>query len=107
MKTLEKQTIDDNARFFDNRDEVPIYAITMGVGTILEAKQIVLLASGENKAPVVAASVEGPVTSMVTASALQMHPSTLFFVDEDAGSQLKMRDYYDWIQEKKPNAPQI
>jgi len=107
LKTLEKQTIDDNARFFENREEVPIYAITMGVGTILEAKQIVLLASGENKASVVAASVEGPVTSMVTASALQMHPSTLFFVDEKAGSELKMRDYYDWIQEKKPDSPQI
>ncbi len=107
LKTLEKQTIDDNARFFENRDEVPIYAITMGVGTILEAKQIVLLASGKNKAAVVAASVEGPVTSMVTASALQMHPSTLFFVDEEAGSELKMREYYDWVQEKKPDSPQV
>lgn len=106
LKTLAKPTIDDNARFFDCRDDVPIYAITMGVGTILEARQIVLLASGKNKARVVAASVEGPVTSMVTASALQLHPSTLFFVDEDAASELTMREYYDWIQEKKPGAPQ-
>ncbi|NOY42341.1 MAG: glucosamine-6-phosphate deaminase [Planctomycetes bacterium] len=106
LKTLEKQTINDNARFFENRDDVPIYAITMGVGTILEAKQIVLLASGKSKATVVAASVEGPVTSMITASALQMHPSTLFFVDEEAGSELKMREYYDWVQEKKPDSPQ-
>ncbi len=107
LKTLERQTIDDNARFFEKREDVPSYAITMGVGTILEARQIVLLASGANKAHVVAASVEGPVTSMVTASALQMHPATLFFVDKEASSELKMRDYYDWIQEKKPGAPQI
>ena len=107
LKTLAKQTIDDNARFFEQREDVPTYAITMGVGTILESRQIVLLASGENKADVVAASVEGPVTSMVTASALQLHPSTLFYVDEAAASKLKMREYYDWIQEKKPGAPQV
>ena len=106
LKTLAKSTIDDNARFFDQREDVPAYAITMGVGTILEARQIVVLANGKNKAEVVAASIEGPVTSMVTASALQLHPSTLFFADEEAASMLKMREYYDWIQEKKPGAPQ-
>src|SRR3954470_20371542 len=64
LKTLAKQTIDDNARFFKDRSEVPIYAITMGVGTILEAKEIVLLASGKNKAEAIAQAVEGPVTGM-------------------------------------------
>ncbi len=107
LKTLAKQTIDDNARFFDRREDVPTYAITMGVGTILESRKIVLLASGENKAEVVAASIEGPITSMITASALQLHPSTLFYADEQAASKLKMREYYDWIQEKKPGAPPI
>src|SRR4051812_32051272 len=105
LKTLAKQTIDDNARFFDAREDVPIYAITMGVGTILEARECILLASGANKVDAIAAAVEGPVTSMITASALQMHPSTRVYVDEPAASKLKMREYYDWIQEKKPGAP--
>ena len=105
LKTLAKQTIDDNARFFDKPSDVPIYAITMGVGTILEARQILLLATGEKKAGAVAAAVEGPVTSMITASALQMHPSTRVYCDEPAAGKLKMREYYDWIQEKKPGAP--
>jgi glucosamine-6-phosphate deaminase len=107
LKTLAKQTIDDNARFFDKPDDVPIYAITMGVGTILEARQILLLANGVNKADAVAEAVEGPVTSMITASALQMHPWTRAFFDESAASKLKMRDYYDWIQFHKPGAPRV
>jgi len=105
LKTLAKQTIDDNARFFASRDEVPVYAITMGVGTIMEARKILLLANGAKKAEAVAAAVEGPVTSMITASALQMHPDATVYVDEPAASKLKMREYYDWIQEKKPGAP--
>src|SRR5215204_4605616 len=107
LKTLAKSTIDDNARFFDRAADVPIYAITMGVGTILEARTLLLLASGKNKAEAVAAMVEGPVTSMTTASALQLHESAQVFLDESAASQLKMRDYYDWVQKKKPDAPQV
>src|SRR3954447_23683669 len=84
LKTLAKQTIDDNARFFDRPEDVPIYAITMGVGTILEARQILMLANGAKKADAVAAAVEGPVTAMITASALQMHPNTKAFLDEGA-----------------------
>jgi glucosamine-6-phosphate deaminase len=106
LKTLAKQTIDDNARFFERREDVPIYAITMGVGTILEADQLILLANGENKAEAVAKAVEGPVTSMVTASALQLHPSAKVFLDDAAASRLEMRDYYDWILENGPGAPQ-
>jgi len=107
LKTLARQTIDDNARFFKKREEVPIYAITMGVGTVLEAREIVLLANGKKKAEAIAAAVEGPVTSMITASALQLHPSTRVYLDEEAASQLKMREYFDWVQEKKPGAPQV
>ncbi len=107
LKTLAKQTIDDNARFFSSRDEVPVYAITMGVGTIMEARKILLLANGAKKAEAVAAAVEGPVTSMITASALQMHPDATVYVDEPAASKLKMREYYDWIQKKKPDAPRV
>src|SRR6185437_11111737 len=107
LKTLAKQTIDDNARFFAARDEVPIYAITMGVGTILEARKALLLATGRKKAHAVAAAVEGPVTAMITASALQMHPSCQVMLDEEAASSLKMREYYEWVQKKKPDAPKV
>ena len=105
IKTLARQTIDDNARFFDSPDQVPIYAITMGVGTILEARQIMLLANGRKKAAAVAAAVEGPVTSMITASALQLHRDVLVVIDREAAGELKMIEYYEWIQEKRPDAP--
>lgn len=107
LKTLAKSTIDDNARFFDKPQDVPIYAITMGVGTILEARHILLLANGAKKAQAIAEAVEGPVTSMITASALQLHPSTRAILDEAAASKLTMREYYDWIQLHKPNAPKV
>jgi glucosamine-6-phosphate deaminase len=106
LKTLARQTIEDNARFFDNIEDVPIYAITMGVGTILEARRLLLVANGEHKADAVAKTIEGPVTSMITASALQMHPEVSIVIDEPAASRLQMRDYYDWIVAKKPDAPQ-
>ncbi|OHB81512.1 MAG: glucosamine-6-phosphate deaminase [Planctomycetes bacterium RBG_16_64_12] len=105
IKTLAKQTIEDNARFFDNPDDVPVYAITMGVGTILEARKIILLASGESKAEAIAAAIEGPVTSMCTASALQLHADTIFFLDRAAAGRLNMREYYEWVQAKLPGAP--
>jgi glucosamine-6-phosphate deaminase len=105
IKTLARQTIEDNARFFSAPDEVPVYAITMGVGTILEAHKIILLAHGKHKADAVAAAIEGPVTSKVTASALQLHRDVMFIVDRDAASALDMLDYYEWIQAKMPDAP--
>jgi len=105
IKTLARQTIQDNARFFGSPEEVPVYAITMGVGTILEARKIMLLANGRQKAPAVAAAIEGPVTSMVTASALQLHRDAMCIIDREAASQLKMLDYYEWVQAKMPNAP--
>jgi len=107
LKTLARPTIEDNARFFDKVEDVPIYAITMGVGTILEARELLLVANGRGKADAVAQMVEGPVTGMVTASALQLHPSVKVYIDPDAASDLKMRDYYEWIQKKKPGAPQV
>ncbi len=105
IKTLAKQTIDDNSRFFDRPEDVPVYAITMGVGTILEAKQIMLLASGQAKAEAVAGAIEGPVTAMNTASALQLHRDARFFLDTAAASRLTMLDYYRWIQKNMPGAP--
>ena len=105
IKTLAKQTIDDNARFFDSPDEVPIYAITMGVGTILEADRILLIAGSTSKATAIAGAIEGAVNSMNTASALQLHQDVMYILDQEAASELKMLDYYKWIQENMPGAP--
>ena len=105
IKTLARQTIEDNARFFSSPEEVPVYAITMGVGTILEARKIILLAHGKQKADAVAAAIEGPVTSKITASALQLHRDVMFVIDRDAASSLDMLDYYEWIQAQMPDAP--
>ena len=107
LKTLARPTIEDNARFFDRREDVPIYAITMGVGTILEAQELLLLANGKNKATAIAGAIEGPVTSMITASALQLHASVTCCLDAEAASELTLRDYYDWVQDKKPGAPRV
>ncbi len=108
LKTLTQQTIEDNARFFDNPEEVPRFAITMGVGTILEAKQIILLANGAKKADIVAQALEGPITAQVSASALQMHRQVTVILDAEAGSKLKRADYYRWVfQEKKRLVPRL
>src|SRR6266705_1582709 len=105
LKTLSKQTIDDNARIFERREDVPVYAITMGVGTILNARKLVLVASGKAKAKAIAQAVEGPVTSMVTASALQLHRDAIVITDREAAAGLTMRDYYEFIYAAKPAAP--
>jgi len=106
IKTLAEPTINDNARFFDRKEDVPIYAVTMGVGTILEADRLLLVANGENKASAVADAVEGPVCSLCTASALQLHPDATVVLDTPAASKLKLREYYEWVQAKMPGAPQ-
>jgi glucosamine-6-phosphate deaminase len=100
--TLTEETIKDNSRFFESMDDVPKFAITMGVGTIMEAGLCLLLANGEKKADPVEALVEGPITSQVTASALQMHPNAPVIIDEAAASKLKRVDYYKWTYENKP-----
>jgi glucosamine-6-phosphate deaminase len=105
IKTLARPTIEDNARFFEKIEDVPIYAITMGVGTIFEARKIVFLANGANKADAVAKAIEGPITSMITASALQLHPDVTTYLDRAAAGKLSMIDYYDWVQAKGPGAP--
>jgi len=98
LKTLAEETVRDNARFFKDKKEVPRLAITMGVGTILEARQLVMLASGEGKADAVKRSIEGPVTAQVTASALQLHPSVTVVADEGAASLLMHRRYYVYVE---------
>lgn len=102
MKTLTRETLEDNARFFGKNEEVPRYAITMGVGTILDARRILMVANGTNKAAVLAEALEGPVCSRVTASALQMHPRVTCYLDTQAASRLNNREYYQWVFENKP-----
>jgi glucosamine-6-phosphate deaminase len=99
LKVLTKETIEDNRRFFGAGEEVPQCAITMGIGTILEAKRILLLATGAAKAETVAEAIEGPITASVTASCLQLHPDVTFVIDEAAGERLKQRDYYRRVME--------
>jgi glucosamine-6-phosphate deaminase len=108
LKTLTEQTIEDNARFFDNEDEVPRFAITMGVGTIMEAREILLLANGAKKAEIVAQALEGPVTAQVSASVLQMHRHVTVLLDAEAGAALQRADYYRWVfNEKKRLLPRM
>ena len=94
IKALTKQTRSDNARFFDTPEEVPKLAITMGIGSILDSRQIVLIATGTKKAQIVASFIEGPITALVPASALQLHQNVTVLLDEDASDQLQRRDYY-------------
>ena len=101
IKTLTPQTRSDNARFFESENEVPFHVITMGIGTILESRHCVLLAFGSKKARAIAEAVEGPITAMNPASALQLHPKVTVILDEEAAADLKMKDYYRWVYEQK------
>ena len=98
VKTLTKETIDDNARFFSEGEYQPHLSITMGIGTILEAKKIVLLATGENKADAVRDMVEGPLAAICPASALQLHQDAVIVIDEAAASKLAHGEFYKHIE---------
>ncbi|MFC3854123.1 glucosamine-6-phosphate deaminase [Salinispirillum marinum] len=100
IKTLTSATIADNARFFHADEFQPHLSITMGIGTILEARQITLLATGESKAPAVQAMIEGAISAACPASILQMHPNVTVVIDEAAAQQLKMRDFYQHIEQE-------
>ncbi|MBR9763938.1 MAG: glucosamine-6-phosphate deaminase [Rhodobacteraceae bacterium] len=104
VKTLARKTRDDNARLFAEGEVVPTYAITMGVGTIMEARQILLVATGAHKAEAVAAMIEGPVSAACPASVLQFHPRVTVRLDGGAASALKGRDYLDFVH---PNAEEV
>ena len=88
LSALSETTRADNARFFPRPDDVPAYCLTQGVGTIAEARTIVLVASGPRKAAAVAAAVEGPVTEACPASFLQRHPDATLILDPDAAAGL-------------------
>lgn len=103
IKTLTRQTCMDNARFFGSEAEVPHHVITMGIGTIMEARKNLLLAFGANKSDAIAQAVEGPVASVSPASALQMHQSVTVILDEAAASKLERTDYYRWVYDHRPD----
>jgi glucosamine-6-phosphate deaminase len=102
VKALTPTTIKQNAIYFGGEERMPRRAITMGVGTIIEARRCLLLATGQSKANVIAQAVEGPITSMISATAMQLHPRCTVIVDAAAAGQLKEQDYYRWVFENEP-----
>jgi glucosamine-6-phosphate deaminase len=102
VKSLSPDTVRQNAQFFNSPAAMPRRAITMGVGTILDSKRCALLATGEAKAAIIAKAVEGPITAMISASALQLHPHCTIIIDEMAALKLERIDYYRWIFENEP-----
>ena len=107
IEALTRQTLDDNYELFYkgagfSREDMPHFAVTMGIGTILSAKSLVMLANGKKKAAVVASALEGPITSQVTSSAIQMYAGKATVVlDEDAASGLKNTDFYRHTEKLK------
>lgn len=97
IKTLTRKTRDANARFFGPGEEVPRYAITMGIATIMEAREVVLLATGPHKAEAAANTVEGPVSAFCPASMIQFHRHATVVLDEEAAADLRLRDYYQTV----------
>ncbi len=102
LKTLTPATRRDCAAQFGSEDRVPRHVLTMGIGTILEARQCILLAFGKAKALAIARAVEGPISSMTPASALQLHQVAKVIVDEAAAAMLQNTSYYRWVYDGKP-----
>ncbi len=102
IKMLTEKTRYDHSRFFSSFDEVPRHVITMGVGTIMDSRRVLLVAFGKQKAEVVSQLIEGPVTSMVPASVIQFHPKAKVVIDEAAAQKLKLKHYYKWAFAQKP-----
>jgi glucosamine-6-phosphate deaminase len=102
IKTLTAQTRSDNARFFGSLDAVPNHVLTQGLGTILEARHLLLIATGEGKAAAAAAAVEGPVSASGPASVLQLHPHVTVLLDPAAAARLARLAYYREVYAAKP-----
>ncbi len=107
IKALAEQTRRDNARFFASPEEVPTHCITQGLGTILRARQLVLLAFGAHKADAVAAALEGPVSSAVPGSVIQQHPRATVIIDEDAAAKLAHAEYYRYAWRSAQDLHQV
>jgi glucosamine-6-phosphate deaminase len=101
VKTLTEQTRIDNARFFESIDDVPMHCITQGLGTIMRARHLLFLAFGEAKADAVAGAVEGPVTSSLPGSSIQLHRRVTVIVDEPAAAGLRFADYYRYAWDNR------
>jgi len=107
VEPLTKQTMNDNYESFYKkakikREEMPHFAITMGIGTILESKHALMIANGKKKASVVVKALEGPITSQITASAIQLHSGKVTVVlDRDAASELKNIEHYRHVEKLK------
>lgn len=97
IKTLTDSTREANKRYFSNHEDIPTYALTMGIGTILEANHCLLLAIGTQKSEAVAKMIEGPLTASCPATALQLHPQATVVLDHGAASGLKLTDYYHHV----------
>lgn len=94
----------DNARFFDGDvEKVPTHCLTQGLGTIMDARHLVLLATGRQKAEAVHQLVEGPVSALWPATVMQLHPHATVLVDEAAASRLQLADYYRQTYASKPS----
>jgi glucosamine-6-phosphate deaminase len=102
VKALSPATLAQNAPLFSDPARMPRRAITMGVGTILDCRRCLLLATGAAKAAIIAKAIEGPITAMVSATALQLHERCTVVVDEAAASELREADYYRWIFQNEP-----
>lgn len=102
VKTLTDATRADNARFFANLDEVPHHVVTQGIGTILDAHHVVLIATGASKASPVRQAIEGPLAAICPASALQLHRHATVVIDEAAAAELTLTDYYRATYRDKP-----
>ncbi len=101
VKTLMKETVEDNARCFAEDEMVPRFVLTMGIGTLMEAKHIVLMSSGIKKQEAIRLTVEGPVTASVPGSVLQLHPDVKLIVDEESSGLLSKREYYRYVYANK------
>jgi glucosamine-6-phosphate deaminase len=102
IKSLIEQTRRDNARFFNSLAEVPHHVLTQGLGTIMDARHVILVATGAQKAQAVREFIEGPVAAICPASVLQFHPHATVLLDDGAASALKLADFYRHTYDNKP-----
>ena len=97
IKTLTRKTLEDNNRFFNKKKKQPHLAMTMGIGSIMDSRQIMLLATGNGKASAIRNTIEGPVSTMCPASILQFHKEVIVIIDEAAAVELEHGEYYKWV----------
>jgi glucosamine-6-phosphate deaminase len=100
IKTLTQQTLNDNSRLFADDEFQPTLAMTMGIATILDARYVLLMATGENKASAVKSMITGPLSAVCPASALQLHENTIVLLDKTAASELEDQEYYLWANKQ-------